>query len=595
MPQPSLIQRLKDRKLVQWAVAYLAGAWVLVEATGHVVEQFHWPIIVSQVITIMAFFGFFLVVVIAWYHGEEGRQWVSGPELLIIALLLLISGGVLSMLGDGERVSEPGEAVASDTDEDGRPRIAVLPCENFSPDPEEAFFASGIHEEILLKLQKISSLFSIGRTSVLQYAENPPPVNEIADALGVGFLGECSVRKEGDRIRLTFQLLDGTTGGQLWAENYDRDLSAGNLLDIQSDIARQVARALEAELTPEERSALEQDRTEVTAAYEEHLLGRFHLHQRTTEGFERAIAEFERAVELDPTYAPAYASLASAYSLCVTYGYRSGPAAYEATTRALIVADRALELDPNQAEAYAARAYVLRYMWAPFEGLASDYLRAIQLQPSSGDIHGWYGHLLTREGRFEEAMVEHQNAVTLDPLAPGRRAGFTWDALAARQYDVVVREADRALALVPGFFDPLGAKALAHLLVGEEDLCLPLDLGPYAGIKAMCLHAAGEVEAASAMVDSVSAVVEASRASDPIPGSAIQAASIATYYAWVGEPRQSLAWFERALALSPESTLYRILESEVYDNVRSDAEFWSGIESLREDLRARLNEGRQGG
>ena len=106
MPTPSLLERLKERKLVQWAIAYLAGAWVLVEATGHVVGLFQWPIVLTEVVTILAFFGFFVVLVIAWYHGEKGRQWVSGPELLIIALLLLISGGVLSMLGEGEESAE---------------------------------------------------------------------------------------------------------------------------------------------------------------------------------------------------------------------------------------------------------------------------------------------------------------------------------------------------------------------------------------------------------------------------------------------------------------------------------------------------------
>ena len=113
MPTPSLLQRLKERKLVQWALAYLCGAWVLVEATGHVVAQFQWPPIIGQVVTIIAFFGFFVVLVIAWYHGEKGRQWVSGPELLIIALLLLISGGVLSTIGGGEEAREQPDLSAS--------------------------------------------------------------------------------------------------------------------------------------------------------------------------------------------------------------------------------------------------------------------------------------------------------------------------------------------------------------------------------------------------------------------------------------------------------------------------------------------------
>jgi len=225
LPKPSLFSRLKDRKLVQWGVAYLAAAWVLVEATGHVIDQFAWPVGISQVVTILAFFGFFVVLVVAWYHGEKGRQWVSGPELLIIALLLLISGGVLSMLRrpPGPEGPSPTES-ASAPESHSNPSIAVLPFENLSPNPEDAFFAGGLQDELLTQLSKVEALKVISRTSVREYATVNKPLREIAEELGVTSLVEGSVQVLGDRLRVNVQLIDAFTDEHLWADRFDRDL-----------------------------------------------------------------------------------------------------------------------------------------------------------------------------------------------------------------------------------------------------------------------------------------------------------------------------------------------------------------------------------
>jgi tetratricopeptide (TPR) repeat protein len=254
------------------------------------------------------------------------------------------------------------------------------------------------------------------------------------------------------------------------------------------------------------------------------------------------------------------------------------------------MADAALSLDPSQAEAYAARAYVLRYLWAPFEEVASDLRQALRLEPNSGDTHGWYGHLLAREGRFEESMAEHEKSVELDPLALGRRVGFSWDALAGREYEIALREAERGLALAPSLADPQAAKAASLLMLRRPELCAELDLGPYEGVRAMCLHAEGKLAEASALVDSIRVLIDSDSFPDSVFGSAIPAASIATYYAWVGEGVESLEWFERAFAMSPETHFYRIFQSGLFDNVRDDAAFWAGVERLRNGLRARLSE-----
>ncbi|NNM07030.1 MAG: hypothetical protein HKO65_18190, partial [Gemmatimonadetes bacterium] len=348
MPRLPLGERLKQRKVVQRGLAYLAGAFVVFQAVEVMAEPWGISPSIQRTIHVLLLTGFFVQLVIAWYHGEKGRQQVSGPELLILATLMVIAGGVLKALGgrpdSANIVGGPGIG--------DRPSIAVLPCENMSPDPNDEHLASGLHDEILLKLQKISSLLSIGRTSVLQFSEAPPAVNEIAAALGVRHVGECSVRKEGDRIRLTFQLLDGETGGQVWANNYDRDLTVGNLLDIESDIAQQVAQAIGAVLTPEERAEIDAVPTENLAAYEAYLRPISAEFQGYDEDDLRYLVRmYQRAVELDPGFGLAYAKLARAHSEMYWFTFDRSEERRMVAQEAL---DSAMALAPDHAEVHLA-------------------------------------------------------------------------------------------------------------------------------------------------------------------------------------------------------------------------------------------------
>lgn len=183
MPSPSLLQRLKKRKLVQWAVAYLAGAWVLFEVSDAVGGRWNLPDVLFQGLFVLLPIGFFIILVLAWYHGEKGRQRVSGPELLMVAALMVVAGVALSSLDRGGEDSpspEPSEAAVV---EDDRPSIAVLPFENFSPDSADDYFADGMQEEITSKLAIISGLSVRGRSSVMQHRENRPPIGLLSTGL----------------------------------------------------------------------------------------------------------------------------------------------------------------------------------------------------------------------------------------------------------------------------------------------------------------------------------------------------------------------------------------------------------------------------
>ena len=420
----SLLQRLKERKLVQWALAYLAGAFVVFQLLDALETPLGLTATLQRAILLVVGIGFFIALVLAWYHGEKGRQRVSGPELLMVAALLLVAGVALSTLSGRYGGADPSVSSQLVVPDDDRPGIAVLLCENFSPNPEDAFRAQGIHEEILLRLQGISSLRSIGRTSVLRFADDPPEVSEIASALGVGFVGECSVLKDPDasQIRVTFQLLDAS-GAQVWADSYDRDLTVGNLLSIQSDIAEQVADNIGAVLTPEEQNRIQVKPTENLEAYDLYLLGRTRWVTRSVPAMYEAIGFYEAAIALDSTYASAYAGLAETY-LVLTFFDASIRDPLPMVERAERAANRALSLDPDLSIAHAVLGcFTFNYKWE-WDAALEELQLATMLDPGNSHARAWLAELLISLGRYEEAVVEGSVAAKADPRSINENSAY---------------------------------------------------------------------------------------------------------------------------------------------------------------------------
>jgi TolB-like protein/Tfp pilus assembly protein PilF len=417
MPSPSLLQRLKERKLVQWALAYLAGAWVIYEGTGTAFETWDLPVLLVRSIHVLLVVGFFIVLVLAWYHGEKGRQRVSGPELLMVAALLVVAGVALSTLGGEPQVVQPAGEVASTAEIlTQQPGIAVLPCENLSPYPEDAYFARAMHEEIIVKLRKISGLRSIGRESVEWYLDNPRPMREMAQELRVGFVGECSVRKdaEGNRVRVTFQLIDASTEGQISAENYDRDLTAGNLLDIESEIAQEVANQLDVELRGEERLRAAGRSTSDLEAYELYLQG-VDRRGRFRGSYTEAIPFFQEAVDRDPRFVAAYAELAVGHARQYQVGGRRSE---ERAAAARTAAERALELDPESEDAQLAMGIYLYRVEKNFEAALDWLSRASGTLLGDYDYHYYRALAERRTGRWRQSLASLDGCVSLSPRHP---------------------------------------------------------------------------------------------------------------------------------------------------------------------------------
>ena len=293
-----------------------------------------------------------------------------------------------------------------------RKRIAVLPFSNISPDSADEYFADGMTEELINTISHNHQLKVIARTSVARYKDTQKSVGEIGREIGVGSILEGSVRKAGNKIRVTAQLIDAATEEHVWSDNYDRQLD--DVFSIQSDIAKSVSEALMAKLVPEERKSIEQKATGNSAAYFLYLRGRAGLRDRSESGMKDARRLFEEAIAEDPTYAEAYVGLADAYFLLGNYHHM--PMA-EATKRGREALSRALELGDGLAEAHTTLANYMLHEYK-FAEAQDEFKRAISISPSYVLAHHWYSICMMETGEWERGLEETRKAEELDPLSP---------------------------------------------------------------------------------------------------------------------------------------------------------------------------------
>src|SRR6267378_41792 len=519
--------------------------------------------------------------------AEPGARSTAGRRRRRVAVAASIAGVVAlaSVAAVWHPWRRPSNATAPRADVAS---VAVLPFDNLTGNPSDRYLSDGMTEEVIAQLARVPGLKVISRTSTEALKGAHLTLRQIADTLDVRHILEGSVRHAGNRIRVAVDLIDATTDAHVWASAYNRDLT--DLFAVQEEIARQVADSLGS--TVGVRATVGRvSRTESPGAYEAYLTGRSLLYRRTREGLRRAREQFQRAIAQDSAYAPAYAGLSSVYGLWVFYSY-PGIDFYEAAGRAAAMADRAIALDSDLAEAYAARARSAMRAWAPAEGIAVDFKRAFELRPNAPDGHQWYALFLSRQGRNDEALAEMERAVSLDPLAPGVRVAFLFAALAARRYHVAAQEAARALALEPSLMRARAFQALSDLLSGRTDGCATLSLGPYAAVRAMCLHSLGRLREAARIADSLRAAFTPETVGDSIFNPFIAAGGLAEYYAWTGNAGESLTWLERAYAMSPEGEDYTVIASGIYDKVRNDARFDAGLQRVRTQIYARIQRAR---
>ena len=321
-------------------------------------------------------------------------------------------------------------------------RIAVLPFTNMSPDRDDEYFADGTTEELISTLSNISNLTVISRTSIMQYKRTKKNLADIGKELKAGTMLEGSVRKAGNRVRITVQLLDAIEDKHLWSQSYDRELH--DVFAVQSDIAASVAEALKVKLLAEDASQIQKKPTKNTEAYLLYLKGREYWNRRSEDNIKNAIECFTSAIDLDSNFALAYVGLADSYRVMSAETIPVAVAAEK--TKPLVL--KALKLDETLAEAHTSYASVLENEWN-WDAAEAEYSKAIELNPSYATAHHWYSILLRTEGRLEEALVEAKKSLELDPLASITSVAVGIAFLVLERYDEAIESYTRALALEP--------------------------------------------------------------------------------------------------------------------------------------------------
>jgi adenylate cyclase len=444
--------------------------------------------------------------------------------------------------------------------------IAVLPFDNLSRDPDNAFFAEGVQDEILTRLAKVADLKVIARSSTQKFKSAPENLPDIAKQLGVLNILEGSVQKVNDQVRVNVQLINAITNAHLWAETYDRKLT--DIFSVESDIAKTIADTLQAKLTGAEKSVIAKHPTESTEAHELYLKGRFFWNKRTQENFEKAITYFQRAIEKDTSYALAYSGVADCYALLADYGARP-PNETMPTAKAAAV--KALEIDPNLAEAHASLAQILHdYDW-DYAGALREIDRAIELNPNYATAHQWRAEFLSPLERHEEAIAEAKRALELDPLSIiiNRILGEVY--LHARRYDEAITQFHKTIEIEPNFPTAHAMLARAYAAKGRyseavAEFMKTADLSGMVGI-------AKELQDAYAKGGWNGYLRQFAEIRKAEPTSGYKPSYfVARALAQLGEKDEAFAWLEKAY----QERDYRLTQLKVspeMDNLRSDPRF----------------------
>jgi adenylate cyclase len=382
----------------------------------------------------------------------------------------LVSKGKMSLKG----VSEPVEVyrmVMPWSEEKVIPpmqldkrRIAILPLTNISPDPADEYFADGMTEELISTMSRIRGLKVIARTSVMGYKGGHKKVDEVARELDVGTVLEGSVRKAGNRVRITVQLIDSETSEHTWAESYDRELI--DVFAVQSDISMTVAEALKVQLLSEERAVIEKKPTADPEAYTLYLKGRHRWNEKTQQSINKALEYFEHATRIDPGFALAYSGLADCYNALAGFDWMAPDRAYPLAKGFSM---KALEIDESLAEAHASLAVTLKNQLWDFASAERELRRAIELRPSYAPAYHWLAGLLGLLGKVEEALSWERRAIEIDPYSPPINTGMaSWLAVSGKT-DEAMRQFQQAAKLDPDYIPARIWKSEVHVVLSEYD------------------------------------------------------------------------------------------------------------------------------
>jgi len=437
--------RLRRRKVVQWGIAYVAGSWALLQGIVLLADVFHWPESSKQIATLVLLIGLPVALVLAWYHGDRGEQRIRGTELSIITVLLLLGGAVLwyhqresGKLVDTVASATPSATVPVPTDKS----IAVLPFVNMSPDKEQEYFADGISEELLNLLAQVPELRVIARTSSFSFKGKEADIAEIAHKLNVANVLEGSVRKSGETLRITAQLVRASDSSHLWSQTYDRQMT--DVFKVQDEIAAAVVGQLKIKLL----GVAPTMRVTDSQAYALFLQGREIVRRANPAANEQAIALYKQVLTIDPGYAPAWDGLAEAYYNDMDFGVLAVDHGLPLARAAI---KQALASDPTYAPVYARAALIEGGVGRDLSAAARHLEKGLTLDPSNLDLIGVAIKIARRLHRPQQSVDLSEYLISRDPVNPYGHEQVAWSYLYVGRLDEAAAAFRTVLRLSPDY------------------------------------------------------------------------------------------------------------------------------------------------
>ena len=572
----TFIDELKRRRVLRVAGVYIVVAWIAIQAAATIFPALELPAWTIKFVIILAAIGLPIAIVLAWaFDLQRDRGTAETP---IVATPIRRSAG-LAYFGLGILVALVGYGLSSRyllpeprTDDGHDHSVIVLPFQNMSSDKEQEFFSDGITEEILNALAKVPGLRVPARTTSFSFKGKNMTAREIAASIGVGHVLEGSVRRAGERVRITAQLIDAKTDEHLWSEAFDRNLT--DVFAVQEEIARAIADELKMRMSDASHVRVAQATTN-PRAYELYLQG-LHEFNRRGSGVEVALGRFREAIALDPQFARAYVALGQALAVLPSYNSAYTPAQNAKEVRA--AAQKALQLDPTLAGAHAAIA-LQDYYEGNIEEATRGFERSIQMDSTVAQIHMWYANALTETGNVERVEAEYEKAIRLDPrstLAHYNRAGLL---TRVARYQEALPMVRTALEINPTF---LPAQVLHATLLAK----------------------AGQADSARAVVQAAERAMTGARTREPLQAARVWALlgdranaerllgsttiddseeriDAAVVYAILGDRERALYHIDRLRPNQQGGAIIWLVHSPEFNAIRSEPRFQAAIGRLR--------------
>jgi TolB-like protein/Tfp pilus assembly protein PilF len=571
---------LKRRNVYKVAVAYIVAGWALSQGIAQVFPVFDIPNWAIRLIVLLIIIGLPIALILAWAfeltpegikrtdaadavgQHSRGHTWIY---IIVIAAAFSIGLFFLGRYSAGNKTASP-TGISNKS-------IAVLPFDNLSRDPDNAFFTEGVQDEILTRLAKVADLKVIARTSTQHFKSAPDDLQQIAKQLGVTNILEGTVQKAGDQVRVNVQLINAMTDAHVWADTYDRKLT--DIFAVESEIAKAIAETLQAKLTGAEKSSIAKAPTANPEAYELYLKGRFFWNKRTGDDLRKSIEYLKQAIAKDPGYALAYAALADSYGLLRFYG---GASPAESVVLAQAAAKKALELDDSLAEAHASLGLIATEE-LEVNRAVNELERAIQLNPNYATAHHWLGLALATLRQSDRSIGELKRALELDPLSMIINADLSIIYLYAHRYDDAEAQARKTLEIDSRSFVAHYYLGAALQLTGRLKEAIPefqkaveLNNDPYSiAMLAQAYARNGQTDEARKLLAHLNEMAKSAEVPDY---------ALATAYTSLGEKERAIEALEHGFSEGNKSYLFLLPGDPFLDDLRGDPRFEALVQKI---------------